>query len=159
MRFIFTLVLFFSFTASFAQFSTELSTGINSKATPSLSMEISYKFPKINVGTGYIIAATDKVEEPTIFFVRSGKTIFITPKSGIDLGGGLAVLTTKQLSVSKVDNQYSYYNKSNKVKLLLYTDYRRKILRDGEIFTRAVYTGNTFFLGAGISYIFSKKKC
>lgn len=159
MRFVFTLLFLLSFGFVSAQLSTEFGGGINSKSIPAISIEMSYRFPKLNIGAGYIVPLTDKICEPDIFFARLGKTITITSKSGIDLGGGLAVHTTKQLTVSKLDDQYSYYRKNNQARLLLYADYRKKILKDGEVFTRTVYTGQTFFLGVGVAYIFTKKKC
>ncbi len=159
MRFVFTFLFFCSFGFASAQLSTEFGGGINSKSIPAINVEMSYRFPKLNVGAGYIVPLTDKVCEPDIFFARLGKTIAITSKSVIDLGGGFSVHTTKKLTVSKLDDQYTFYKRSTDTRLLLYADYRKKILRDGEIFTRAVYTGQTFFLGVGVAYIFIKKKC
>lgn len=158
MKWILTGLLFLSVFTATGQMVVDLGAGINTNATAAVNMELTYRFKKINLGTGYIVGITDNITKPDIFFLKAGKPIMITKTAGFDLGAGVAIQTYRENFVSKVDERYSYYKRVNEITPLLFVQYHQRLIKDAEFFTRTVYTGRYFYAGAGLTYVFKQKK-
>ncbi len=158
MKPIFTLFLVLSACFSTAQVTVNFGGGINSMGKLVANIEVGYKFKKVKLATGYLVSITDLAEVPDLFFLKAGRQIQLTPKSHLELGTGLALHTFKREEVSEVDHRYTHFRTINAGKPLFYINYQKRVISDGAIFMQALYSGNVFYGGVGLTYFFKQKK-
>jgi hypothetical protein len=158
MKQIFTLALLCAAFFSKAQVSVDFGAGLNNSATPVSNIEIRYSLKKIELKTGYLVSITDNSLVHDLFFLKAGRVLKINTASQISAGTGMALHTFKSERILKAESNYSYYKTINSGSVLLYLHYQKKIMSDGAFYTQVLYSGNTFFAGAGVTYFFTKKK-
>ncbi len=158
MKQLFTFVLLCIAVCSKAQISVDFGAGINNSATPVSNIEIRYSFKKVELKTGYLVSITDNPTVHDLFFLKAGRVMKLTKESQITLGTGMALHTFKSERILKAESSYSYLKTINSGNILLYLHYQKKIMSDGAGYVQLLYSGNTFFAGAGVTYFFMKKK-